>query len=173
MVTAIDSKSIVARLEGSSPSPGTMKPYHLVVLGIYLIINLLLVFLYPHLWSYVVMWFIAALIYRFSQNSFRKISYAFLFAIPEEIIFRGVIVNFLQSYTTNLMIVVGLSSIFYGLAHLPNSAKSWNPKDWNWKFTMLTLFIGIPLGLLFLSTGSLLYPILLHVLLLVLFQIFI
>lgn len=88
--------------------------------------------------------------------------YGIAFAFPEEIIFRGVVQNLLQIYFGGLFLTVLFSSVVFGLAHLPNGAKCLNPKEWNWNFVALTFAAGIPLGLIFALTKSLLIPTLLH-----------
>lgn len=94
------------------------------------------------------------------------IGYAVLFAIPEEIIFRGIIQNLIQHYIPNIVLVVIISSVIFGLAHLPNGAKGLYPYNWNWRLVAGVCLAGIPLGLLFAITNSLLTPTVLHMLLL-------
>ena len=99
--------------------------------------------------------------------------YALLFAIPEEIIFKGIIQGSLQNAMGNILMVVLISSVIFGVAHLPNGASGLRPRDWNWRFATATFLIGLPLGLIFAVTGSLLIPTLLHALLLVFFKLYI
>jgi len=99
--------------------------------------------------------------------------YALLIAIPEEIIFKGIIQGSLQNAISNTLIAVLISSVIFGAAHLPNGARGLHPKDWNWRFATATFLIGLPLGLIFAITGSLLIPTLLHALLLVFFKLYI
>jgi membrane protease YdiL (CAAX protease family) len=97
---------------------------------------------------------------------FTKIPPAFfwgvVFAVPEEILFRGFIQMGLQTVFDNVVIAILLSSFIFGLAHLPNGANGWRINDWSWKFAGLAFFGGLPLGLLFALTGSLLLPTALH-----------
>jgi membrane protease YdiL (CAAX protease family) len=97
------------------------------------------------------------------------IFYAVLFAVPEEIIFRGLVQGTLATIIENTAITVIISSLIFGLAHLPNGANSLHLKDWNWKFCIIACLAGLPLGIAFAITGSLFIPTLLHVLFLIMF----
>jgi len=75
----------------------------------------------------------------------------FFIALPEEVLFRGLIFNMLQR-----MIKVGgpytalvLSSVIFGLAHLNNP-----PADW--RYVVLATMAGLCYGWAYLRTGSLL-----------------
>ena len=98
--------------------------------------------------------------------------YALLFAVPEEIIFGGIAQNFLQNSLDSVMIVIIISSGIFGLAHLPNGGKGSHPKDWNWRFAVVTFLAGLPLSTIFAITGSLLIPTLLHAFFLIFFKLF-
>jgi len=98
--------------------------------------------------------------------------YALLFAIPEEIIFRGIIQGALQNTLGNTGMAVIAASAIFGLAHLPNGARGWRPRDWTWGLTRAVLLVGLPLGLIFAITGSLLFPTLLHAFFLVFLKLF-
>ena len=83
----------------------------------------------------------------------------FFIALPEEVLFRGLIFNMLQR-----MIKVGgpypsliLSSLIFGLAHLNNP-----PADW--RYVMLATMAGMCYGWAYLRTGSLLAPAYAHAL---------
>ena len=104
---------------------------------------------------------------------FQVTLYALLFAIPEEMIFKGIIQGSLQTAISNTLIAVFISAVIFGAAHLPNGASGLHPKDWNWRFATATFLVGLPLGLIFAITGSLLIPTLLHALLLIFFKLFI
>jgi membrane protease YdiL (CAAX protease family) len=88
--------------------------------------------------------------------------FACAFAIPEEIIFRGIFQTSLQNHISSIIGVVLLSSLIFGLAHLPNGANGINIWKWNWQFTKGTFAAGLLLGIIFALTGSLLIPTLLH-----------
>ena len=90
------------------------------------------------------------------------IAYGTLFAFPEEIIFRGIIQGFLQNHFANVTFAILFSSLVFGIAHVLNAAESIHPKDWNWKLAVLAVLAGIPLGLVFAITNSLLIPTFLH-----------
>jgi len=81
------------------------------------------------------------------------ILYGIAFALPEEIIFRGVIQGFFQAHL-NTALAVLLSALIFGIAHLPNDRK----------LSLLAFLAGLPLGVIFALTNSLLIPTLLHAL---------
>ena len=98
--------------------------------------------------------------------------YALLFAIPEEIIFRGIIQSGIQNYIDNTFLVIIISSGIFGLAHLPNGANGLHIKSWNWSYATNTLLAGLPLCIIFAITDSLLIPTLLHAFFLIFFKLF-
>lgn len=100
------------------------------------------------------------------------IVYSALFAIPEEIIFRGIIQHSLQGLTDNIFLLVLASSAIFGLAHLPNGARGINIKKWNWQFCAITFLAGLPLSIIFASTDSLFFSTILHAIFLILFSLF-
>lgn len=92
----------------------------------------------------------------------RKASEYWLFAavavtagICEEILYRGFLFHYLAEGQWQLSLgpVLFLTSVAFGLAHIGQG----------WKQLLATPLIGLGLGFLFLGTGSLLLPILLHV----------
>ena len=89
--------------------------------------------------------------------------YALVFAIPEEIIFRGIIQGFIQDRIGNPFLIILISSAVFGLAHLANGAKGLSPKKWNWTLALVVFLAGFPLGLNYYFTQDLLIPTLLHV----------
>jgi membrane protease YdiL (CAAX protease family) len=95
-----------------------------------------------------------------------------MFAIPEEILFRGFVQTQIGDYY-NSTITVLVASLVFGLAHLFNAAKGITPSKWNWNLIALATIGGIPLGSLFIITESLFYPIILHALFLIGLQSFI
>ncbi len=103
---------------------------------------------------------------KFQIHTFSKfavgIFYGFLFAFSEELFFRGIIQSFIASHISNIILVIVLSSVIFGLAHLPNGAKGVNIKTWNWKFCALSFLAALPLSMLYAITNSLLLPTLLH-----------
>lgn len=93
-------------------------------------------------------------------------------SIPEEIIFRGIIQGIFFD-GVDIYFAVILSSLIFGIAHLPNGAKGINPKRWNWRFALLAFLAGIPLSYIFALTGNLFGPTILHALFLIMFKLFI
>ena len=91
-----------------------------------------------------------------------SVIYAFMFALPEEILFRGIIQKLALSYYDHFVVAIIVSAFIYGIAHLLNGAKGFAPPGWNWGLAGLTFAVGIPLGLIFSLTDSLLIPTLLH-----------
>ncbi|MBZ5551717.1 MAG: CPBP family intramembrane metalloprotease [Acidobacteriia bacterium] len=76
--------------------------------------------------------------------------------VCEEIIYRGYLLRYLQASPWGLPLGWGLlaSSAVFGLAHLGQGVKG----------VLETAFIGLVLGGLYIATGSLLFPILVHAL---------
>ena len=93
--------------------------------------------------------------------------YALVFAVPEEIIFRGIVQGFFQDILNDNAVIVFLSSIVYASVHLPHGAKGLALSKWNWRFFSLTFAGGIIFGTAFILTQSLLVPTILHAILLV------
>ena len=100
------------------------------------------------------------------------ILYGLIIAIPEEIIFRGIIQNFLQVRLENIGLAILISSAIFGLVHLPNGAKSFRPSGWNWELAAFAFLGGLPLGFIFYLTNSLLIATLLHALFVICIQLF-
>lgn len=156
--------------------------YHLIVILLYLTILPFLLYFFNDRLHYgvsknislvfvVLIFSLIFIIFSFKRNYFKVtifiISYALFFAFAEEIIFRGIIQNIIQSYTKNFLLIIFFSSSIFGIAHLFNSTSSFYPKDWNWKLAGLTFLVGIPLGILFIITDSLFLPTILHATLLI------
>lgn len=108
--------------------------------------------------------------FKIRREGFFKVILTILYllvviAIPEEILFRGIIQGLIiEPRVVDLMGVVVVSASIFGLAHLPNRAVSLQPRDWNWKLAVVAGVGGIFLALAFILTGSLVVPTLLHVL---------
>lgn len=98
--------------------------------------------------------------------------YSLIIAVPEEIIFRGFIQGYFQVSSENLPAAILLSSLIFGLAHLPNGASGLHPRRWNWYFAGLAFCGGFFFGLLFAATGSLLYSTIFHAFILVIFGLY-
>lgn len=105
------------------------------------------------------------------ETIFPALCIALMFAIPEEVLFRGIIQGAITPAVGYIWLTIFLSSLVFGLAHLGNGAKSLSPRTWNWRFALLAFLGGIPLGILYAATGSLLFPTLLHFMILVVSQI--
>jgi membrane protease YdiL (CAAX protease family) len=81
-------------------------------------------------------------------------------ALPEEILFRGLIQNWLmQRFGTTVWTLLAASVIF-GSAHLNNGP---GPPP-NWRYMLLATIAGFAYGRVFQKTGSVLSPALLHAL---------
>ena len=110
------------------------------------------------------------------QANFSKIVltsvYAIAFAVPEEILFRGIVQGVLLQFVDSAFLIILISSAIFGLAHLPNGARGFHSKDWNWNFAFVVFLAGLPLSLIFAITHSLLIPTLLHAFLLIFFKLF-
>lgn len=169
--------------------------YHVAVLWIYLLVLLSVVTQIPHVLVYepsisppalfitgatLLCLFFFVLFFRKGKDYpihgeapfiFCAIAYAFAFAIPEEILFRGITQGLVLSSFTPILSIL-LSSFIFGLAHILNSTKGVGPMNWNWQLVGVSFLGGIPLGTLFLLTGSLFLPTILHAVFLLVFQIF-
>lgn len=106
-----------------------------------------------------------------SADLMQKVSYAYLFpatrserrwwiavgltgGICEETLFRGFLLHYLHSsaWQLNLTVALVVSSLIFGLQHLYQGAQG----------VIVTTVLGMLFGLLFLLSGSLLLPMLLH-----------
>jgi membrane protease YdiL (CAAX protease family) len=159
--------------------------YHRRVLIIYAIITPIILAIYPYSIKYdfnlnagvALLAFVFLALYYISNiffkwRTFKKVAltwqerllsvlYSFAFAIPEEIIFRGVIQSLLQM-KLGAMPALFLSALIFGFAHLPNGNKGTKIYMWNWSFAALAFYGGLLFGLVFIITESLFIPIILH-----------
>jgi membrane protease YdiL (CAAX protease family) len=94
-----------------------------------------------------------------------------LIALPEEILFRGIIQTGLSALSINGTVLIILSSAIFGFAHILNGAKGFSVTKWNWKLVIMTFVAGLFLGYAFYSTGSLIVPIMLHTLFVVIMKV--
>jgi len=95
----------------------------------------------------------------FSGIVFRALGIGLFIALPEEILFRGVIFNLLQKWTTGRFgpyPALVLSSVIFGLAHLNNFPYG------DWRYTLLATYAGFCYGWCYLRTGNLMAGILTH-----------
>lgn len=170
-----------------------LSPYHRTVVAIYVVALLFTIFLFPEILHYefsfnnigiaisifiiTLVIFLAGLFWKEGILRIPKditslciaFVYSTLFAIPEEILFRGIIQNFFQAHLDSFLAIL-ISSLIFGLAHLLNGARSFHPGDWSWQFSSLAFLAGLPLGMLYWLTGNLLMPTLLHLVLVVVLQ---
>jgi len=96
-----------------------------------------------------------------------------LIALPEELIFRGVLQVLLQNHIPATPSVIALSALIFGAAHLLNRAPSLNPRFYNWNLAGASFVVGIFLGIAFALTQSLAVPIILHSLTLIFLKLFV
>jgi membrane protease YdiL (CAAX protease family) len=105
---------------------------------------------------------------------FLTLIYSVVFAVPEEIIFRGIIERSINSFSHNMWLAIVLSAVIFGAAHLLNGATNfWPPLGWDWPFMGMTFVAGLFLAFAYIRTGSLVTPILLHSAFIIVSQIFI
>ncbi len=93
---------------------------------------------------------------------YAAVAHGFLFAILEEILFRGIIQNWLQAETGNAALSLILASIIFGLAHVLNGASGWLPRHWNWQLAGIASLGGLLFGGIYLFSQSLTVPIVIH-----------
>jgi hypothetical protein len=67
-----------------------------------------------------------------------------LTALPEEILFRGVIQNILTKRIGNIRIALPLASLIFGLAHLNNTTNRY-PEP-NWMYVLMATIAGLAYG---------------------------
>ena len=92
--------------------------------------------------------------------------YIIIVSIAEELIFRGIVQNAIFYLSPNISIGLLISSLIFGLSHLPHDAKGTNYKLWNWRFALVAFVAGLFLGLTYLETASMINPIIVHFLVL-------
>lgn len=85
-------------------------------------------------------------------------------ALPEELLFRALIQNYLQKIIVRPRTALLLASIIFGAAHLNNYDHSLGlgPSHWNWMYMGLASIAGAGYGFVYQQTKSLWCPILLH-----------
>jgi membrane protease YdiL (CAAX protease family) len=108
--------------------------------------------------GFVILWLMGEVVIIKTTQDWIKLSYAFLLflgvALAEEVLFRGYILkNLMVSFSPNLALLI--SSILFSLMH------GFNPNTSFIGFTNL-LLAGILLGLPYLYTRNLMFPIALH-----------
>jgi membrane protease YdiL (CAAX protease family) len=77
-------------------------------------------------------------------------------AVPEELLFRGLLQNLLLRWTGRGALSLGLASVLFGLAHLNVGASP------DWRLAVLATLAGILYGWLFRASGGLMAPALAH-----------
>jgi membrane protease YdiL (CAAX protease family) len=83
-------------------------------------------------------------------------------ALGEELVFRGLLLAYLdrkfgQTWKTLLFV-----SVIFGLAHLHKGGGNWGLMQLNWKYCLMATVAGIGYAVVFRKTSSLLYPMALH-----------
>jgi len=77
-------------------------------------------------------------------------------AVPEELLFRGLLQNLILRWTARPGIALGASAVVFGMAHLNVGA---NP---DWRLALLATLAGLLYGWLFRVSGGLMAPALAH-----------
>jgi CAAX protease family protein len=80
-------------------------------------------------------------------------------AIPEELLFRGMIQNYLQKGLLKPLPALIVTSIIFGAAHLNNG-----PTQPDWRYFLLASIAGLFYGNAYARTGSLIAPAIVHTL---------
>lgn len=81
-------------------------------------------------------------------------------ALPEEMLFRGMIQSQIHKRVSNEWLAIGISAIFFGLAHINNSTAGF-PKP-NWMFGLVATIAGVAYGWTFRKTGKITASALVH-----------
>ena len=85
---------------------------------------------------------------RLQRTAIEAIFIFFFIALPEEIIFRGLIQKTLQALSGNAVLALTIASILFGLAHLHKRA------DFpNWRYALLAAIAGLGYGIAFQRRG--------------------
>jgi membrane protease YdiL (CAAX protease family) len=95
-----------------------------------------------------------------------------LIAIPEEILFRGIIQTHISTAISSTLLVIVTSALVFGLAHCLNEAKGFSPQNWNFKLVIITFIAGLFLSYSFYLTKSLITPTILHALFVIIMKTF-
>jgi hypothetical protein len=82
----------------------------------------------------------------------------FFIAIPEELLFRGIVQNFLIRKLKSPILGILIASLFFGLTHLNNGPAP------DWRYGCLAAIAGCFYGYAFTRTRSILVPALIHAL---------
>ena len=80
----------------------------------------------------------------------------FFIAVPEELLFRGIFLSYLEDKIKIKHVPLILSSILFGLSHLNN------PPLWDWRYLMMSTLAGVAYGLAFMRSRNLLAPVIIH-----------
>ncbi len=82
----------------------------------------------------------------------------FFIAVPEELLFRGLVQNFLAKKTGKPVVALGLAAVIFGATHLNNGDYP------DWRYFVLASIAGFFYGLTYMKSKSLLAPALVHAL---------
>ncbi len=80
----------------------------------------------------------------------------FFIAVPEELLFRGLVQNILEKRLRRPNLALGLTAVFFGLTHFNNTPSP------DWRYLLLASIAGVVYGLTYRKTKSLLAPALVH-----------
>lgn len=75
-----------------------------------------------------------------------------LTALMEEVLFRGIIQNLLTMRVSNNLVVLGASSIIFGIAHLNNTTPGYPIP--NWGYVLMATLAGLAYGWVWQKTGK-------------------
>jgi membrane protease YdiL (CAAX protease family) len=70
----------------------------------------------------------------------------------EEVLFRGIIQNLLTMRVSNNLVVLGASSIIFGIAHLNNTTPGYPIP--NWGYVLMATLAGLAYGWVWQKTGK-------------------
>lgn len=89
-----------------------------------------------------------------------KVGLIFVFALIEEILFRGFIQNFLEKGLKNSWLALGITAVVFGMSHVNNSSTFASAP--NWKYVILATMAGTGYGLVWLKTRSVVASSIIH-----------
>ena len=77
-------------------------------------------------------------------------------AIPEELLFRGLLQNLLRRWTGRPFFSITVGAVLFGLAHLNVGSRS------DWRLALLATLAGVAYGWVYEAGGTLMAPALAH-----------
>jgi hypothetical protein len=84
----------------------------------------------------------------------------FFTALPEEMLFRGIIQQQMETRFGNRNLALGIGAVIFGLAHI-NNATAGYPEP-NWMYAIMATLAGLAYGYTWMKTGKITASALVH-----------